>query len=155
MTFEFKHMVIILAVVALFAMLVMAPANVEYLSIVAERSNVANSVNTGMVDFGTLEASYQRCIDRMKALEGKSDYGHLLASIDKMSAGKLVIAVLILSQSFIVLMASFLICAYVVLSTIKMLRKLRRKIRRAKMRKKRNAAKKQTVKPRSVSQKVV
>ena len=154
MEIKAKHVVLILAMVAFFAMLVMAADNVEYLSIAAERSNLANSVNTGTVDFDTLEASYQRCIDRMGALEEKSDYGYLLASIDKMHVGKLVIAILMLGQLAVMVMASFMIGAFIVFTTQRILKKLHKKIRRAKARKKRKATIKKTIKARPVNQNV-
>jgi len=160
MTIKLKHLVVILALVALFSMLVMVRENIEYISIAAERSSVASSVSAGKVDFDTLECEYQRCIERMNALEEKSDYGYMLASIDKMGAGKLVIGVLMFIQLMVSLVASFMISAYIVCTVIRIAKKLQRRIRRARARRKREAArkaatKKTTIKARPVVRDVV
>ena len=94
-----KYLTVIIALVALFSMLLRMSDNIEYLSIVAERSSVASSVSSGKVDFATIQSDYENCIYRMQKLEERSDYGLLLSSIDGMNAGKFVNAVIILAQT--------------------------------------------------------
>ena len=79
--------------------------NIEYLSIVAERSNVAQSVSSGNVDFEIIRSDYENCINRMEKLSKKSEYGFLLASLDSMSTGKLANVLLITMQVCIVAIA--------------------------------------------------
>src|SRR5699024_3570970 len=90
-----KLLNVILALVVLFFMVMQMGENIEYLSIVAERSNVAQSVSSGNVDFEIIRSDYENCINRMEKLSKKSEYGFLLASLDSMSTGKLANVLLI------------------------------------------------------------
>lgn len=100
-----KLLNVILALVVLFFMVMQMGENIEYLSIVAERSNVAQSVSSGNVDFEIIRSDYENCINRMEKLSKKSEYGFLLASLDSMSTGKLANVLLIIMQVCIVAIA--------------------------------------------------
>ena len=130
-----KHLIIVLTLVALFSMMTMMGDNIEYLSIVTERASVAKSVSSGNVDFDTIKADYENCIYRMQKLEEKSDYGFLLACVDSMNAGKLVNSLLILGETFIAFMATFVLGVALAVKVEKEYKKMKRKIRRANARK--------------------
>lgn len=131
-----KHLIIVLTLVALFSMLALMGDNIEYLSIVAERSTVAGSVNSGNVEFETIKRDYENCIYRLHKLEEKSDYGFLLSSIDSMSAGKFVNTLLILAQAFITAIAAFVLGVALNVKFKKEFKRVRKMIRRANARKK-------------------
>lgn len=131
-----KHLIIILTVVALISMLTMMGDNVEYLSIVAERSNVAKSVSLGRADFETLRVEYENCIYRIQKLEKRSDYGRLISNIDSMNAGRLVNSLLILMQVVITLIAAFVLGVAAKVKLQKEYKRAKRMIRRANARKK-------------------
>lgn len=131
-----KHLIIVLTLVALFSMMTLMGENVEYLSIVAERSGVAKSVSSGRVDFETIKADYENCVYRMERLEQKSEYGFLLACIDSMNAGRLVATILILGQISITLIAILVLGVALQVKIEKECKRMRRMMRRANARKK-------------------
>lgn len=131
-----KHLLIILALVALLAMLTLMWDNIEYLSIVTERSSVAKSVTSGRIDFETLKADYENCIYRMQKLEQRSDYGRLLSSIDSMNAGKIVNALLVLLQVAITMIATLVLGVAIEVKVKRTYKRVKRMIRRANARKK-------------------
>lgn len=131
-----KHLVLVLTLVALFYMMTLMGENVEYLSIVAERSSVAKSVSTGKVDFETIKADYENCIYRMQKLEGRNEYGFLLASIDSLNVGRLVNSLFILGQAAITLIAIFILGVALQVKIEKECKRMKRMMRRANARKK-------------------
>lgn len=148
-----KHLIIALTLVALFSMMTLMGDNVEYLSIVTERSGVAKSVSSGRVDIETIKTDYENCIYRMQRLEERSEYGFLLSCIDSMNAGKIVITLLILGETFITLIAILVLGVALqvkVEKEWKRMKRMMRMMRRANARKnhsgKYSTAKKQRVK---------
>lgn len=131
-----KYLFIIMALVALFSMLSLMGDNVEYLSIVTERSSVAKSVSSGKVDFETLKSDYENCIYRMQKLEQRSDYGFMLSNIDSMNSGKLVNSMLILVQMAITLIAALVLGWELKVKVRKEYKRVKRMIRRANARRK-------------------
>lgn len=102
MKITYKHLIVVLTLVALFSMMTLMGTNIEYLSIVTERASVARSVSSGNVDLETVKNGYANCIERMKRFEEKSDYAFLLSSIDQITVGKTINALLIFSQIIVV-----------------------------------------------------
>lgn len=131
-----KHLVLVLTLVALFYMMTLVGENVEYLSIVAERSSVAKSVSSGKVDFETIKADYENCIYRMQRLEERNDYGFMLASIDCLNVGRLVNSLFILGQTVITLIAIFILGVAIEVKVEKEYKRIKRMKRRANARKK-------------------
>lgn len=133
-----KFLSIMMASVVLFFMLTLAGDNVEYLSIVTERSSVAKYVNTGRLDFDTLKADYENCIYRMQRLKEKSDYGYLLSSIDSMNAGRMISGLLIFLQIVITAIAILILGVALEAKLRKEYKRAKRMVRRANARRKRS-----------------